>query len=96
MPSALLMLPLSLIIRKEALIALPMMPLADAGARIRHDVADLDFRVGDAGVVFLLRGSWRRGCGDDLAESARALASALMKFVLKKSLSERFMSFLLP
>ena len=33
--------------------------------RIRHDVADLDLGVGDAGVVFLLRGSRHGGRDDD-------------------------------
>ncbi len=32
---------------------------------VRHDVADLDFRVGDAGIVFFLRGSRHGGRGDD-------------------------------
>ena len=65
---------------------------------VRHDVADLDLGVGDAGVVFLLRGSGRGGCGEDQSGSPRVwkgLTRALKKFVVKKSLSARFMSFLL-
>ena len=50
--------------------------LADRGigrrrAAVRHDVANLDFRVGDAGIVFFLRDRRHGSCGDNYSGKSK-------------------------